>query len=232
MPTHEVTVLIIEDEPDILRFLRTTLPQYGYRLYEALTGQEGLTQAAARNPDLILLDLGLPDLDGLEVIRRLRKLAAIPIIVLSARDQEQTKVEALDLGADDYVTKPFGVNELLARVRVVLRHAARTPGDAGESVFTAGALRIDLERRQVFVSGKEVQLTPIEYKLLTILVQHAGKVLTHRQLLKEVWGPLHVDEAHYVRVYMQHLRNKLEANPAHPRYLMTELGVGYRLRID
>jgi two-component system, OmpR family, KDP operon response regulator KdpE len=232
MPTSEATILIIEDEPEILRFLRTTLTRYGYRLYEALTGQEGLTQAVARNPDLILLDLGLPDLDGLEVIRRLRKLAAIPVIVLSARDQEQMKVEALDLGADDYVTKPFGVNELLARMRVVLRHAARVPGNAGETVFTAGALRIDLERRQVFVAGKEIHLTPIEYKLLTVLVRYAGKVLTHRQLLKEVWGPLHVDEAHYVRVYMQHLRNKLESNPAHPRYLLTELGVGYRFRMD
>ncbi len=232
MPIHEATVLIIEDEPEILRFLRTTLPQYGYRLYEALTGHEGLTQAAAQNPDLILLDLGLPDLDGLEVIRQLRKSAGIPIIVLSARDQEQVKVEALDLGADDYVTKPFGVNELLARMRVVLRHVARAPGEAGETVFTIGDLKIDLERRQVSLSGKEVHLTLIEYKLLSVLVRHAGKVLTHRQLLKEVWGPLRVDEAHYVRVYMQHLRNKLETKPSHPRYLLTEIGVGYRLRVD
>lgn len=232
MPTSEATILIIEDEPEILRFLRSTLPRYGYRLYEAFTGQEGLNQAVARNPDLILLDLGLPDLDGLEVIRRLRKLAVIPVIVLSARDQEQMKVEALDLGADDYVTKPFGVNELLARMRVVLRHAARMPGNAGATVFTSGDLRIDLERRLVFVAEKEIHLTPIEYKLLTVLVRYAGKVLTHRQLLKEVWGPLHVDEAHYVRVYMQHLRNKLESNPAHPRYLLTELGVGYRFRMD
>jgi two-component system KDP operon response regulator KdpE len=232
VPAHEAIVLIIEDEPEILRFLRTTLPPHGYRVHEASTGREGLTQAAARNPDLILLDLGLPDLDGLEVIRRVRKSAAIPIIVLSARAQEPMKVEALDLGADDYVTKPFGVDELLARMRVVLRHATRTPGEVGESVFTAGALRIDLEQRRVSVSGKEVRLTPIEYKLLTVLVRHAGRVLTHRQLLKEVWGPLHGHEAHYVRVYMQHLRNKLEAKPAHPRYLITELGVGYRLRTN
>ncbi len=232
MSTPEVTVLIIEDEPEILRFLRTTLPRYGYRLHEACTGQEGLTQAIARNPDLILLDLGLPDMDGLEVIRRLRKQAAIPIIILSARDQEQVKVEALDLGADDYVTKPFGINELLARMRVVLRHASRVSGTAVEAVFTSGSLQIDFERRQVLKAGKEIHLTPIEYKLLTVLVRYAGKVLTHRQLLKEVWGPLHVDEAHYVRVYMQHLRNKLEANPAHPHYLLTELGVGYRFRID
>jgi len=232
MPAHEAAVLIIEDEPEILRFLRASLPQHGYRVHEARSGREGLAQAAARNPDLILLDLGLPDLDGLEVIRRLRSSAAIPVIILSARDQERIKVEALDLGADDYVTKPFGIDELLARMRVVLRHAAREPGRAGEAVCTVGDLRIDLERRQVSVSGKPVHLTPIEYKLLAILVRHAGKVLTHRQLLKEVWGPLHVDEAHYVRVYMMQLRNKLEADPSRPRHLKTELGVGYRLRTD
>jgi len=160
-----------------------------------------------------------------------REWTATPIIVLSARDQEQAKVAALDLGADDYITKPFGVNELLARVRTAFRHAART-GDGGESVFVLGDLKVDLGRRQVFVSGKEVHLTPIEYKLLTTLIRYAGKVLTHRQLLKEVWGPLHVDEGHYLRVYMRQLRNKLERNPVHPRYLMTELGVGYRLRTE
>ena len=176
MTTPEVTVLIIEDEPEIIRFLRTTLPRYGYRLHEACTGQEGLTQAIARNPDIILLDLGLPDMDGLEVIRRLRKLAAIPIIVLSARDQEQMKVESLDLGADDYVTKPFGINELLARMRVVLRHASRVSGHApGRPSSLRRALRIDLERRQVFEAEKEIHLTPIEYKLLTVLVRYAGK---------------------------------------------------------
>jgi two-component system KDP operon response regulator KdpE len=232
MPSHEVTVLLIEDEPEIRRFLRTALPQHGYRLYETSTGQDGLAQSAARNPDIILLDLGLPDLDGLEVIRRLRDWATIPIIVLSARDQEKIKVTAFDLGADDYVTKPFGIDELLARMRVVLRHAARTSAETGESVFAAGVLRVDLQKRQVFVSEKEVHLTPIEYKLLTVLVGSAGKVMTHRQLLKEVWGPLHVDEPQYLRVYMRQLRNKLEANPAHPRYLVTELGVGYRLRVD
>lgn len=232
MPIHEAAVLVIEDEPEILRFLRTTLPQYGYRLYEASTGRDGLAQAAARNPDLILLDLGLPDMDGPEVIRRLRGSVSTPIIVVSARDQEHMKVEALDLGADDYVTKPFGMNELLARMRVVLRHSARAPGDTGELVFTTGTIRVDLEGRQVFVAGKEVRLTPIEYKLLSVLVRYAGKVLTHRQLLKEVWGSLHLEEAHYVRVYMRQLRQKLEANPAQPRYLVTELGVGYRLRTD
>jgi two-component system, OmpR family, KDP operon response regulator KdpE len=232
MATHESTVLLIEDEAEIRRFLRTSLPAHGYRLYEATTGADGLTQAKARNPDIILLDLGLPDVDGTEVIRQVREWATIPILVLSARDQEQAKVAALDLGADDYVTKPFGIDELLARMRAALRHAARPVGDAGESVFTLGDLRVDLGRRQVFISAKEIHLTPIEYKLLTTLIRYAGKVVTHRQLLKEVWGPLHVEEGHYLRVYMRQLRNKVEANPAHPRYLVTELGVGYRLRTE
>jgi two-component system KDP operon response regulator KdpE len=227
--SQEATILLIEDEPEIRRFLRTTLPAHGFRLYEASTGRDGLTEALARNPDLILLDLGLPDLEGSEVIRQVRAWTTTPIIVLSARDQEQVKVAALDLGADDYVTKPFGVNELLARMRAALRHASR-PADGGESVFALGDLTVDLGRRQVLVSGKEVHLTPIEYKLLTTLIRHAGKVLTHRQLLKEVWGPLHEEEGHYLRVYMRQLRNKLQRNPAHPRYLVTELGVGYRLR--
>lgn len=229
--SQEATILLIEDEPEIRRFLRTTLPVHGFRLYEAVTGRDGLTEAQARNPDLILLDLGLPDLEGSEVIRRVREWTATPIIVLSARDQEQVKVAALDLGADDYVTKPFGVNELLARMRAALRHAAQST-DAPESVFVLHDLKVDLGRRQVFVLGKEVHLTPIEYKLFTTLIRYAGKVLTHRQLLKEVWGPLHVEEGHYLRVYMRQLRNKLEKNPAHPRYLVTELGVGYRLRAE
>jgi two-component system KDP operon response regulator KdpE len=230
--SQEVTVLLIEDEPEIRRFLRTTLPAHGFRLYEAATGKDGLTEAQARNPDLILLDLGLPDLEGSEVIRQVREWTATPIIVLSARDQEQVKVAALDLGADDYVTKPFGVDELLARMRTALRHASRSAADVGEPVFTFGDLKVDLGRRQVFVSAKKIHLTPIEYKLLTTLIRYAGKVMTHRQLLKEVWGPLHVEEGHYLRVYMRQLRNKLEEYPAHPRYLVTELGVGYRLRTE
>jgi len=229
---QEATILLIEDESEIRRFLKTTLPAHGFRLYEARTGQEGLTEAKTRNPDLILLDLGLPDLEGSEIIRQVREWTSTPIIVLSARDQEQVKVAALDQGADDYVTKPFGVNELLARIRAALRHASRPDVDEGETVFVIGELKVDLVRRQVFVSGKETHLTPIEYKLLTTLIRHAGKVLTHRQLLKEVWGPLHVDEGHYLRVYMRQLRNKLEKTPAHPRYFVTELGVGYRLRLD
>lgn len=229
---QEVTVLVIEDEPEIRRFLRTTLPEHGFRLIEAATGQQGLIEAKARNPELILLDLGLPDLEGTEVIRQIREWTATPIIVLSARDQEAMKVAALDIGADDYVTKPFGIQELLARMRTAVRHAGRVSDTSGETVFVVDDLRIDLGHRQVFVAGKEVHLTPIEYKLLTTLARHAGKVLTHRQLLKEVWGPLHVEEAHYLRVYMRQLRNKLEENPAQPRYLRTELGVGYRLRTE
>ena len=230
--SQEATILLIEDEPEIRRFLRTTLPAHGFRLVEAVTGLNGLTEAKAWNPDLILLDLGLPDCDGNEVIRQVREWTATPIIILSARDQEQAKVAALDLGADDYVTKPFGVNELLARMRAALRHASRTAAEFGESVFTIGDLKVDLGRRQVFVSGQDIHLTPIEYKLLTTLIRYAGRVMTHRQLLKEVWGPLHVEEGHYLRVYMRQLRNKVEKNPAHPRYLVTELGVGYRLRTE
>jgi two-component system KDP operon response regulator KdpE len=230
--THDVTVLLIEDEAEIRRFLRTTLPPYGYRLYEAISGGDGLAQASARNPDIILLDLGLPDMNGTTVIEKIRAWSTLPIIVLSARDQEQVKVQAFDLGADDYVTKPFGVEELLARMRAALRHANRPMGDAVEPVCTFGDLSVDLGRRQVFVSGTEVHLTPIEYKLLTTLVRYAGKVVTHRQLLKDVWGPLHIEEGHYVRVYMRQLRNKIEADPAQPRHLVTELGVGYRLRTE
>jgi two-component system KDP operon response regulator KdpE len=222
-------VLVVEDEPPIRRFLRPSLVSQGYRVLEAVSGEEALLQAATRQPDLVILDLGLPDMDGLEVIRRLREWTARPIIVLSARGAETDKVAALDAGADDYVAKPFAVGELLARVRVALRHAARTGRAAGETVFGVGALRVDLARRQVWVGEAEVRLTPIEYRLLRVLVQHAGRVVTHRQLLREVWGPAQVEHSHYVRVYMANLRRKLEADPARPRYLRTEPGVGYRL---
>lgn len=232
MSGHEATLLVIEDEPEIRRFLRASLPAHGYRLFEATTGRDGLAEAKARNPDLILLDLGLPDMDGAEVIRQVREWTATPIIVLSARDQERVKVAALDLGADDYVTKPFGLNELLARLRTALRHARRPDDGSTAALFTAGDVTVDLERRLVRRKDQEIRLTATEYKLLAALIKHAGKVLTHRQLLKEVWGPLHVEEAHYLRVYMRQLRNKLEANPAHPRHLVTEVGVGYRLRVD
>jgi two-component system, OmpR family, KDP operon response regulator KdpE len=223
-------VLLIEDEPQMRRFLRTALGANDYRLVEAATAKEGLAQAAARNPDVILLDLGLPDRDGLEVAKELRGWSATPIIVLSARGREQDKVAALDLGADDYLTKPFGVEELLARIRVALRHAAMPAGAAPEPIFDAGDLKVDLPARRVWRAGEEVHLTPTEYKLLAVMVRNAGKVLTHRQLLKEVWGINYVNQAHYVRVYLAQLRQKIEADPARPRLLLTEPGVGYRLR--
>jgi two-component system KDP operon response regulator KdpE len=222
-------VLVIEDEPALQKFLRTTLSTQGYAVTVAETGAEALRLAAAAPPDLVILDLGLPDVDGVEVARRLREWTAVPVIVVSARGREQDKVVALDAGADDYLTKPFGVAELLARVRVALRHAAAVNRDTGEPVFQAGDLRVDLARREVTVRGHPVKLTPIEFKLLAVLARNAGRVMTHRQLLKEVWGPQAVEENHYLRVYMNNLRNKLEAEPARPQYLLTEAGVGYRL---
>jgi two-component system KDP operon response regulator KdpE len=226
------TVLVIEDEAPIRRFLRATLTLHGYKLVEAATAQDGLVQATTCQPDVVLLDLGLPDLDGLEVMRRLREWSTVPIIVLSARGQESDKVTALDTGADDYLTKPFSVGELLARMRVALRHATRTSQESGEPLFHIDALRVDLARRQVYLAEQQVHLTPIEYKLLTTLIRYAGKVVTHRQLLQEVWGPGHTEETHYLRVYMGQLRHKLEADPARPRYLLTEPGVGYRLKAE
>jgi two-component system KDP operon response regulator KdpE len=222
-------IVLIEDEPQIRRFLRATLTDQGYRLFEATTGADGLVEVGSRQPDVVIVDLGLPDMDGLEVIRRLREWTAVPVIVLSARGQERDKVTALDAGADDYVSKPFGAGELLARLRVALRHAAGASHEADEATFKVGDLEVHLLRRQVSVGNLEVHLTPIEYKLLATLVHHAGKVVTHQQLLREVWGPVHIDQGHYVRVYMAHLRHKLEAEPARPRYLLTEPGVGYRL---
>jgi two-component system KDP operon response regulator KdpE len=224
----EPVVVLIEDEPQIRRFLRVTLGGQGHRVFEAATGADGLVEIASRQPDAVILDLGLPDMDGLEVIRRVREWSTVPVIVLSARGQERDKVAALDAGADDYVGKPFGAGELLARVRVALRHAAGAAHEEG-AAFRVGDLEVDLLRRHVRVAGAEVRLTPIEYRLLATLVRHAGKVVTHPQLLREVWGPTHEDQAHYVRVYMAHLRHKLEAEPARPRYLLTEPGVGYRL---
>jgi two-component system, OmpR family, KDP operon response regulator KdpE len=228
----EPIVVLIEDEPQIRRFLRATLTGEGYRLFEATTGADGLVQAGSRQPDVVIVDLGLPDMDGVVVIRRLREWSAVPVIVLSARGQERDKVTALDAGADDYVSKPFAAGELLARIRVALRHAAGASHEGDEAPFRVGSLAVDLYRRQVAVAGVEVRLTPIEYRLLATLVAHAGKVLTHQQLLREVWGPNHSEQAHYVRVYMAHLRGKLEAEPARPRYLRTEPGVGYRLVVD
>ena len=225
-------VVLIEDEPQIRRFLRATLSGQGYRLFEAATGADGLVEVGSRQPDVIIIDLGLPDMDGVDVIRRLREWTAVPIIVLSARGQERDKVTALDAGADDYVSKPFGASELVARIRVALRHAAGASHEADEAAFKVGELQVDRLRRHVSLGGTEVRLTPTEYKLLTTLIRHAGKVVTHQQLLRAVWGPAHTDQAHYVRIYMAHLRHKLEAEPARPRYLLTEPGVGYRLAAD
>ena len=225
-------VVLIEDEPQIRRFLRATLTGQGYRLFEATTGADGLVEVGSRQPDVVIVDLGLPDMDGLDVIRKVREWSAVPVIVLSARGQEADKVAALDAGADDYLSKPFGVGELMARMRVALRHRARVSDGAVESMFDIGDLHVDLAARRVTVGGAQVHLTPIEYRLLVALVHHAGKVLTHRQLLSEVWGPNATEQAHYLRVYMAHLRRKLETDAARPRYLLTEAGVGYRLAAE
>jgi two-component system KDP operon response regulator KdpE len=223
-------VLVIDDEAPIRKFLRAGLESQGYSLVEASTGQEGIAQAAMRAPDLVLLDLGLPDMDGLEIVRRIREWSAMPIIVLTARGQEGDKIRALDSGADDYVTKPFSMGELHARMRVALRHRSGATSDVESGIFEVGDLQIDYARRRVAVGGAEVRLTPIEYRLLTTLARHAGRVLTHEQLLREVWGPGYTSQHHYLRVYMAQLRHKIERDPARPRLLLTEPGVGYRLR--
>lgn len=220
-------VLVVDDEPAIRRAVETNLTGHGFQVETAETGEEGLRRHDARRPDLLLLDLGLPDLDGLEVIRRIRAHADTPIVVLSARGAEREKVAALDQGADDYLTKPFGVDELLARIRVALRHAAHLSG--GSAVFRTGDLEVDVERRSVRVGGEVVHLTPTEYDLLKALVTHPNRVLTDRMLLQQVWGPAYGSEAHYLHVYVARLRKKIERDPQAPRYLMTEPGVGYRL---
>jgi two-component system KDP operon response regulator KdpE len=225
-----IRVLIVDDEPQIRRFLRTSLSAHGYRVIEASCGREAITLTTTERPELLLLDLGLPDMDGLEVIHRLREWSTVPIIVVSVRGREAEKIAALDGGADDYVTKPFGMGELLARLRAALRH--RLQAEVEEPVFRSGALIVDLVRRIVTVDGHEVKLTPKEYDLLRVLVTHAGKVVTHQYLLHEVWGPGSLYETHYLRVYIGQLRQKLEPNPAQPRYILTEPGVGYRLHID
>ena len=220
-------ILLVEDEPQMRRFLRVALEGAGYRYQEAATGAEGLVMAAQHKPEVMLLDLGLPDMDGLKVVSRLREWSGLPVIVISARGQESDKVAALDAGAGDYLTKPFGTRELLARIRVALRHAGPQPEP--EPVFVLGRWRVDLTKRLVHVEGKEVHLTPLEYSLFTTLIRHAGKVVTHRQLLQEVWGGAAGAQPLYLRVYMTQLRHKLEEQPSHPKYLRTEPGVGYRL---
>lgn len=227
------TVVIIEDEPQIRRFVRTALEAEGWQVHEAETAKKGLIEAGTRKPDLLVLDLGLPDGDGLDVIRDVRGWSGVPIIVLSARSDEADKIAALDAGADDYLTKPFGVGELLARVRANLRRPRNAAGDGAahedDPVFKFGEVVVDRTARIVRRAGQEVHLTPIEYRLLSVLMANAGRVLTHRQLLREVWGPSHVEQSHYLRIYMGHLRQKLEADPTQPQHLLTETAVGYRL---
>ena len=229
MSTSDWLVLVVEDEAPIRRFLKTALEAQGFKMLEAPTGGQAMAMAASHNPDVILLDLGLPDIDGLEVIRRIREWSHTPIIVISARGKDTEKVEGLDAGADDYLAKPFSVEELSARMRVAIRHLTRARGK-DEPVFQTGELRVDLARRMVWVGGGEVHLTPIEFKLLAVLVRHSGKVVTQRQILQEVWGSGSNEQAHYLRNYIHHLRHKLEADPARPVYLSTEPGVGYRLK--
>jgi two-component system KDP operon response regulator KdpE len=224
------TVLLVEDEASMRRFLRATLVPRGFRLVEAETAAAAEIAAASHHPELVLLDLGLPDRDGIDLTRRLRTFTQAPILVISARGRDEDKVEALDAGADDYVTKPFGVGELLARMRVALRHAARAAGEPDQGALEIGALRIDFQRREVAISGRAVRLTPIEWKLLALLARNAGRVVTHRQILREVWGSTHAQQTHTVRVHMAALRKKLESDPARPRWLVTEPSVGYRLR--
>ncbi|MFO0675568.1 MAG: response regulator [Polyangiaceae bacterium] len=231
MTTPLPVVVVIEDDPHMALFLRTTLGATGYRVVDAETGTLGLALVRSHNPEIVLLDLGLPDMDGLDVMRDLRTWSTVPVVVLSARGQEEDKVAALDAGADDYLTKPFGSGELAARMRVALRHASRGVPPADEA-FGFGDVRVDVARRLVFRSGEEVHLSPIEYRLLAFLVRHPDRVLTHRQILKDVWGPSHVHETQYLRVYMGQLRQKLEEVAARPRYLVTEPGVGYRLKTD
>jgi len=227
--THPV-IIVIEDDSAIRRFLRTGLGAQGFSVFEADTGKQGIIEAGIRKPDLLILDLGLPDMDGVEVIKAIRGWSAMPIIILSARSSEQHKIDALDAGADDYLSKPFGFGELLARIRVALRHSSRGAEAVPTDVFITANLRVDLLNRLVSVDGREVHLTRIQYRLLSVLIKHAGKVLTHQQILKEVWGPSYQENAHYLRIYMSQLRQKLEADPAQPRFLLTESGVGYRLK--
>lgn len=223
-----ITLVVIEDEKPIRHFLAKSLEDAGMQVFEAENGKRGLIETATRRPDLVILDLGLPDMDGIEVIRRIREWSNLPILVLSARSQETEKVNALDNGADDYLTKPFGVAECLARIRVLLRRQSGSA--ASQQVFQFGAIKVDLVNRLVEKAGEAVHLTPIEYRLLSTLIRHAGKVMTHRELLREVWGPSHSESSQYVRLYMGHLRQKLEDTPALPKYILTETGVGYRLK--
>lgn len=223
-------IIIVEDDPPIRRFLRTGLTAHQFTVFEADSGQRGIIEAGMRKPDLVILDLGLPDMDGVTVIQAIRQWSKLPIIVLSARSAEQHKIDALDAGADDYLTKPFGLGELLARIRVALRHSQVTTVEQSD-IFATEELKVDLAKRQVYLNGQEIHLTPIQYRLLSVLVKNAGKVLTQSYLLKEVWGPSYLENSHYLRIYMSQLRQKLEVDPTQPKYLLTESGVGYRLKV-
>ncbi len=229
MNTVPVTILLIEDEPPIRKFLRVTLDAQGYKLIEADTAKLGLLEAAQSQPDVILLDLGLPDEDGITLTQRIREFSSVPIIIISARGREQDKITALDSGADDYLTKPFGVGELMARLRVAMRHRTKSNQGQDSSVFILDDLKIDFAVRLVTISGQPVHLTPNEYRLLSVLAQNEGKVVTHQHLLREVWGPGSQTESHYVRVYVNQLRDKLNDKSVAPKYIWTEVGIGYRL---
>lgn len=230
---NNISILIVEDEPEIRRFLRVTLSNHGFTLFEATKGAEAIAMLESSIPTLVIMDLGLPDIDGVDLIKRIRDWSTVPIIVLSVRNMESDKIDALDAGADDFVTKPFGVFELMARIRVALRHLdLRDKGDEESSVFSVGDLKVDFSRREVFIKDTQVHLTPTEYKLLTMLAQNPGKVVSQESLLREVWGPGHSKRSHYLRVYMGNIRQKLEEKPARPRYIITEPGVGYRLKDD
>jgi len=231
MAENKDTILMIEDESPIRRFLKPSLISEKFKVVEAVTGEEGLSLASSQNPDLVLLDLGLPDMDGIEVIRRLREWTTAPIIVLTARGKEQDKILGLDAGADDYLTKPFSIGELMARIRVALRHSRKLKQGGKETVFKTGDLKVDLESRLVYVKDKEIHLTPNEYDVLALLVRFSGKVVTQKQILQGVWGPAATEEqSQYLRTYIHQLREKIESNPTRPRYLITEPGIGYRLK--
>jgi len=231
MAKTDPVIIVIEDDPPIRRFLRTGLSTHGFTVFEADTGKQGIVEVGIRKPDLVILDLGLPDMDGVDVIKAIRAWSDIPIIILSARSSEQHKIDALDAGGDDYLTKPFGFGELLARIRVALRHSIKPNEQMQGDVFVTANLKVDLHNRLVSIDGQEIHLTPIQYRLLAVLIKHAGKVLTQQQILKEVWGPSYQENAHYLRIYMSQLRHKLEADPTQPKFLLTESGVGYRLKI-
>lgn len=230
MSENSPLILLIEDDEQTRRFLKSSLSHKGWRIIASDCGKTGLSMMTEHNPDLVILDLGLPDMDGISVTKRLRQLSAIPVLILSARSQEQNKIMALDAGADDYLTKPFGTGELHARLQALLRRINRTL--PSNEIFETGQLKVDLAQRKVFIANNEVRITPIEFRLLGMLIRQAGLVVTHRQMLQEVWGAEHINDQHYLRIYMGQLRHKLEANPARPRYLLTEVGVGYRLALN